>query len=156
VLPNLQNPEGRRDKREKLVGYPVYDRDERQNKIAQADVFFDEDLDYVAKSMKDRSRKGNFNQQSVSQLFIDFFHFYAFEYSDMHAIAIYEQYGMIEKGKAHDNLPFSIYDPFDANHNPGRTVKGNSRGHQKIVNFFHTIMKKFIEFTDKAVQNHIN
>jgi len=131
VLPNLQKVE------DKEI---IYEYNQNGENI-RANIYFEEDINKIKSSLiKLNSEKENMD--SASSLLIKFFEYYSYNYD------FYEQKISINKDASEcyksksDTIAFSIDDPFDSFHNPGKSMTINSVQFNKFI----TATKKEINF----------
>lgn len=131
VLPNLQKIE----KKEVNYEYP-YNAD-----TVKTNIYYEEDIQKIRAYMN-TINGGKVNKDSAAQLLIKFFEYYSYYYD------YFEQKVSIHRDpqecfkKNPDSVAFSIEDPFDPNHNPGKSMTINSSQFNKFI----TAMKKEINF----------
>ncbi len=131
VLPNLQKVENK----ELLYSYIQNGENMKTN------IYYEEDLQKI-KSYMNTINKGKENTDTAAQLLVKFFEYYAYYFD------YYEQKLSIHKElkdcfkTAPDTIAFSIEDPFDPTHNPGKSMHINSAQFNKFV----TSMKKEINY----------
>jgi len=130
VLPNLQKVE------DKEI---IYEYNQNGEKIS-TNIYFEEDVNKIKHNLlKINSNKENCD--SASSLLVKFFEYYCYNYD-------YEQKISISKNKSeclktnNDKIAFSMEDPFDNFHNPGKSMTINSLQFNKFI----TAMKKEINF----------
>lgn len=131
VLPNLQKVE------DKNI---MYEYNQNGEKIG-TNIYFEEDVHKIKQNLlKINMDKENYD--SASSLLVKFFEYYSYNYDN------YEQKISVCKDKSecfkknNDNIAFSIEDPFDNFHNPGKSMTINSVQFNKFI----TAMKKEINF----------
>jgi len=131
VLPNLQKVE------EKEITYEY----NQNGETIKTNIYFEEDINNIKQNILKINHNIE-NLDSASSLLIKFFEYYSYNYD------YYEQKISISKDKSecmkskNDNIAFSIEDPFDNYHNPGKSMTINSTQFNK----FTTAMKKEINF----------
>jgi DNA polymerase sigma len=123
VLPNLQKIEDREIIYEYIQnGEPV-----------RVNIYFEEDVQKIKQYMR-RVNNGQENTESPSDLLLKFFEYFSYYYD------YYEQKLSIHDDthvkKKTDNIAFSIEDPFDKNHNPGKSMMINSAQFNKFITTF--------------------
>jgi len=128
VLPNLQKMEN------KVKTYEYNNGD----KTIKANIFFEKDI----LKIKNEMMKGDQNTDSATVLLVKFFEYYSY-YFDYHnqKISIHKDLNDTVK-TVMDGIAFSIDDPFDETHNPGRSMTINSAQFNKFL----TAMKKEINY----------
>jgi len=131
VLPNLQKVEDQET---------IYEYIQNGENI-KTNIYFEEDISKIKENLK----KINFEKENVdsaSSLLIKFFEYYCYNYD------FYEQKMSISKDASEcfktksDTIAFSIDDPFDNFHNPGKSMTINSTQFNKFI----TAMKKEVNF----------
>jgi DNA polymerase sigma len=131
VLPNLQKVENK----EVIYEYS------QNSEIIKTNIYYEEDLQKIRTYMH-TINQGKVNTDSASQLLVKFFEYYAyyFDYAEQ-KISIHKELKDCFK-KTPDSVAFSIEDPFDPHHNPGKSMLINSAQFNKFI----TSMKKEINF----------
>jgi DNA polymerase sigma len=131
VLPNLQKIETK----EIIYEYP------QNGEIIKTNIYYEEDVQKIRVYMN-KINEGKENKDTASQLLVKFFEYYSYYYD------YYDQKVSIHKDPQEcfklstDNIAFSIDDPFDPHHNPGKSMMINSVQFNKFI----TSMKKEINF----------
>ena len=139
VLPNLQKIPINDDfsKPEyKTTNYSYYFGKQKK----ETNIHFEKNKDKVEKYMN-FINKGEKNTESVGNLLLKFFEYYAYYYDKNIKISINKNLEESKK-KSKDHLAFSIEDPFESNHNPGKYMKINNNKYNKFI----YSMKKEINF----------
>jgi len=156
ILPNLQKLHLSNEPSKKFpIKYPVpefiiqkqdkvakYDDDEEfynkefqrnaRMRMVTTDIYYERDLNKVKDFMQ---KEYSYNYSNIAELFTDFLRFYAYEFdSEKHMISIKE--GKIIEKKEEDDFLFSIEDPFDLYHNPGKTVFRSSPEGKRVKEKF--------------------
>ena len=70
------------------------------------------------------------NNESVGELIVKFFEFYAYKYEHDYLISI----NNYEKQISKEHIAFPIEDPFDYEHNPGKSMKLNTSQYDLFLN----------------------
>ena len=131
VLPNLQKIENK-----EIIYEYCHNADD-----IKTNIYFEEDISKIKLHMKKINSEKD-NNDSASTLLIKFFEYYGYNY-DYYDQKISINKDSIENFKEKsDNIAFSIEDPFDQFHNPGKSMTINSIQYDK----FTTAMKKEINF----------
>lgn len=131
VLPNLQKIE----KKEVLYEYP------QNSENVKTNIYYEEDVQKI-KAYMNLVNGGKENKDSAAQLLVKFFEYYSYYYDYFdQKISIHSDSQECLK-KTPDAIAFSIEDPFDPNHNPGKSMLINSNQFNKFI----TSMKKEINF----------
>jgi len=132
VLPNLQIIE---ENKEIIYEYI------QNGDLIKTNIYFEEDTKKIKEKLK-KLNNDKENTDSVTSLLIKFFEYYGYNYDFYEQkINISRDNVPIYKHKT-DNIAFSIDDPFDAFHNPGKSMAINSPQFNKFV----TAIKKEINF----------
>jgi len=132
VLPNLQIIEENKE-----INYEYIQNGE----TISTNIYFEEDTKKIKEKLK-KINNNNENTDSATSLLIKFFEYYGYNYDFYEQkINITKDIVPIFKPKT-DNIAFSIDDPFDAFHNPGKSMSINSPQFNKFV----TAMKKEVNF----------
>jgi DNA polymerase sigma len=93
-----------------------------EDKEIKTNLYFEENLDKINNYMNIINDK-NENNNSVVELLIGFFHFYAYEYNH-YLISI--SHSDKKQVAEDDTVAFPLEDPFDINYNPGKSLKLNT------------------------------
>jgi DNA polymerase sigma len=131
VLPILQRIENK----EIAYEYPINGENIKTN------IYYEEDIQKIRAYMM-KNNNGLDNKEAATNLLIKFFEYYSYYYD------YYDQKISINKDisegfkKTSDSIAFSVDDPFDQNHNPGKSMIINSPQFNKFI----TSMKKEINF----------
>ena len=131
VLPNLQKID---INKENL--YEYY----HNGDYIKTNIYYEEDLNKI-KGYMNKINKGLENKESAVNLLVKFFEYYSYFFDSEQTISINRDLNECIKSKS-DNIAFSIEDPFDKQHNPGKTMQINSIPFSK----FTTAMKREINF----------
>eukprot|EP00831_Metopus_contortus_P081831 TRINITY_DN8704_c0_g1_i1.p1 TRINITY_DN8704_c0_g1~~TRINITY_DN8704_c0_g1_i1.p1 ORF type:complete len:158 (-),score=20.97 TRINITY_DN8704_c0_g1_i1:144-617(-) len=100
--------------------------------LVPANVYFEQDLHKVHEQMK--SQYGH-NESSVPELFAGFFRFYYFQFNHKNDMISIKEGKVIPK-KEPDDYIFSIEDPFDTYHNPGKTLRFETAQGNRTLDLF--------------------
>ena len=131
ILPNLQKI----DVKEKIYEY------NQNGNVIKTNIYFEKDLKKIKKNMKIEN-KNQVNKESAAILLVKFFEYYAY-YFDYYNQKISIHKDLTESLKTFENnVAFSIEDPFDLTHDPGRSMTLNSLQFNKFL----TAMKKEINY----------
>ena len=131
VLPDLQNipiNDNYEQPEYKIDSYDYYDR----HKIFKANIHIEENIEKIDKYM-DYINKGEKNTESVSNLLLKFFEYYAYFYDNSEPISINKQIEITYNSK-HKDKGFFIQDPFELNKNPAKSMILNSSQYNKFMN----------------------
>jgi DNA polymerase sigma len=131
VLPILQKIE------DKNLSYEY----QQNSDTVKTNIYYEEDLQKIRAYMA-QINKGKENTDTASQLLVKFFEYYSyyFDYYEQ-KVAIHKEAKDLFKNSP-DNVAFSIEDPFDPTHNPGKSMLINSAQFNKFI----TAMKKEINY----------
>ena len=145
ILPNLQKIEN------KINNYEY----SHSGKELITNIYFEEDMEKINNNLK----KINFdkeNNDSIGELILKFFEFYSYKYEHDYYISINNTEKKNCKG---EHFAFPMEDPFDIEHNPGKSMKLNTNQFDNFIN----CMKKEIniilsgEYINKNfISNHSN
>ena len=112
VLPNLQKIEN------KIINYKY----SHSGKELVTNIYFEKDFEKINNNLKKINYEKE-NNDSVGELILKFFEFYSCEYEHDYLISINNN----EKKKClKEYIAFPIEDPFDIEHNPGKSMKLNT------------------------------
>ena len=84
------------------------------------------------------------NEMSTAEIVVKFFKFYGEEFQCDRQINIKEG-GFTPKNKLKDNLAFSIIDPFQFEHNPGRSISETSMTYKTTTSKFMDLYERVQE-----------
>lgn len=133
VLPNLQKIDPHKE-----IPYEYY----YDGKSVVTNIYYEEDLNKI-KSYMSKVNSGMRNTETPTALLIKFFEYYAYSFDSENTISIKRDILNNEPiRKKTENYAFSIEDPFDLYHNPGKSMMMNSIQYHKFL----TAMKKEINF----------
>ena len=133
VLPNLQKIDPHKE-----IPYEYY----YDGKPVVTNIYYEEDLNKI-KSYMSKVNSGMRNTETPTALLIKFFEYYAYSFDSENTISIKRDILNNEPiRKKTENYAFSIEDPFDLYHNPGKSMMMNSIQYHKFL----TAMKKEINF----------
>jgi len=85
---------------------------------------------------------GKVNDETVTNLLVKFFEYYAYFYDSKQKISVHKDLKDSIKENEKDDIAFSIDDPFEPTHNPGKSMIKNTENHKKFV----TAMKREVNF----------
>ena len=131
ILPNLQKID---INKENL--YEYYHNGE----YIKTNIYYEEDLNKI-KVYMNKINNGLENKESAVNLLVKFFEYYSYFFDNNQIISINRDLSECIKSKS-DNIAFSIEDPFDKQHNPGKSMQINSIPYSR----FTTGMKREINF----------
>jgi DNA polymerase sigma len=114
---------------------------QQNSDTVKTNIYYEEDLQKIRAYMS-QVNKGKENTDTVSQLLVKFFEYYSyyFDYYEQ-KVAIHKEAKDLFKNSP-DNVAFSIEDPFDPTHNPGKSMLINSSQFNKFI----TAMKKEVNY----------
>ena len=122
VLPNLQ----RINYKEHIYEY------KHMGKLMKVNIYFEEDLN-KAKEHLLKINNNISNTETVSSLLVKFFEFFSYYFdSNRMKISVSNEIENTYKEEK-DYYAFSIEDPFDANHNPGKSMLFNSISYESFL-----------------------
>ena len=131
VLPDLQNIPVNDNYEQpvyKIENYDYYDG----HKVFKANIHIEENIEKIEKYMN-YINKGEKNTESVSNLLLKFFEYYAYFYDNSEPITINKQIEITYNSKNKDKR-FFIQDPFELNKNPAKRMILNSYQYKKFMN----------------------
>ena len=145
ILPNLQKIEN------KINNYEY----SHSGKELITNIYFEEDMDKINNNLK-KINCDKENNDSIGELILKFFEFYSYKYEHDYYISINNTEKKNCKG---EHFAFPMEDPFDIEHNPGKSMKLNTNQFDNFIN----CMKKEIniilsgEYINKNfISNHSN
>ena len=131
VLPNLQKIPINDDYSKPQYNTSNYNYYFGKKKM-ETNIYFEENMEKIDKYMN-YINKGKKNDESVANLLLKFFEYYAYYYDKDIKISINKNLEESAK-KKHDKIAFSIEDPFESNHNPGKYMKVHNFKYSKFIN----------------------
>ena len=130
VLPNLQKIPINNDLEKPIYKEDIYEYNSNETNY-ETNIYFEKDINKIDNYMTQLT-KGKENKETVVNLLIKFFEYYSYFYDDKQKISIHK--GLRESVKdVEDNFAFSIEDPFEVAHNPGKTMIKYSANHVQFV-----------------------
>ncbi len=145
VLPNLQKIEN------KINNYEY----SHSGKELITNIYFEEDMDKINNNLK-KINCDKENNDSIGELILKFFEFYSYKYEHDYYISINNTEKKNCKG---EHFAFPMEDPFDIEHNPGKSMKLNTNQFDNFIN----CMKKEINIilsgeniNKNFISNHSN
>ena len=120
VLPILQKVQN------KTINYTYSHSDAMLN----CNVYFEEDMEKVKECMNVINNRTD-NTDSAAELLVKFFEFYAYKYDHSFLISISNSE---KKLSSSEHIAFPIEDPFDIEHNPGKSMKLNTPQYDLFLN----------------------
>ena len=89
------------------------------------------------------------NIESVGELIVKFFEFYAYKYEHDYLISI----NNYEKKISKEHIAFPIEDPFDYEHNPGKSMKLNTSQYDLFLNTMRKEINNILngEYSNKNI-----
>jgi DNA polymerase sigma len=112
ILPILQKVEN------KIIKYEY----SHSGKELITNIYFEEDFEKINNYLK-KINYDKENNDSVGELILKFFEFYSYKYEHDYLISIHHNEKKNCKG---EHLAFPMEDPFDIEHNPGKSMKLNT------------------------------
>ena len=140
VLPDLQNIPINDDFENPKYGEKDYNYYHGRKKV-YTNIYFEENFEKIDKYMN-FINKGEKNKESVGNLLLKFFEYYAYYYDNKNIISINNKSIDSISNNKHKNNGFTIEDPFESKHKPGNSLKLYSSEYCKFIN----CMKKEINF----------
>ena len=137
VLPNLQKipiNDDFNNPKYKTIDYEYY----HGKKEMETNIFYEDNFEKIDKYMN-FINKGEKNKESVSTLLLQFFEYYSYFYDRKTKISIKKNIGESLSNNS-SKIAFSIDDPFESKHNPGKSMKIKSIPYNKFMYY----MKKEI------------
>ena len=98
--------------------------------VLNTNLYFEEDMDKVNEYMKIINNSAE-NTDSVTELIVKFFEYYAYQYDHKYLISISSSE---QKLSSSEHIAFPIEDPFDIEHNPGKSMKLNTPQYDMFLN----------------------
>ena len=98
--------------------------------IINCNVYFEDDMEKV-KTYMGIINNNEINTENVTELLIQFFEFYAYKYDQTFLISISNSE---KKLPSSEHIAFPIEDPFDIEHNPGKSMKLNTPQYELFLN----------------------
>jgi DNA polymerase sigma len=139
VLPNLQKIPINNDLDNPEYGEEIYEYYFNDKKI-KTNAYYEKDVSKIKEYMK-KVNQGKVNEETVTNLLVKFFEYYAYFFDSKQNISVHKE--LIESIKEKDdNIAFSIEDPFEYTHNPGKSMSKDSENYKK----FMKAMKKEVNF----------
>ena len=128
VLPNLQKIPVNNNYSNPVYGEEIYKYD-CFGKTIETNSYYETDVERI-KDYMIKVNEGKVNQETVTNLLVKFFEYYAYFYDSKQKISIHKD--LVDSIKDHDdNIAFSIEDPFEITHNPGRSMFKNTECYNK-------------------------
>ena len=133
VLPNLQKIpifDNEKNITEPKYGEKPYEYS-HEYKIVTTNLYYEYDAKRIKEYMS-AINNNKINKETVTNLLVKFFEYYAYCYDSNQKISINKD--LIESiKKGDDNISFSIEDPFDIMTNPGKNLEKDSENSKKFV-----------------------
>ena len=139
ILPNLQKIPTNNDLNNPIYGeekYEYYCGDKKH----ETNCYYEKDFQRIKEYMK-KINNGKVNDETVTNLLVKFFEYYAYFFDSKQKISIHKDLEESIK-EVDDNIPFSIDDPFEYTHNPGKSMIKNSDNYKKFIK----AMKREVNF----------
>ena len=121
ILPILQKIEN------KNINYEY----NHNGKIVVTNIYFEDNMEKINNYMKIINCNKE-NNDSVGELIVKFFEFYAYKYNHDYLISISNSEKKSCKG---EHISYPIEDPFDIEHNPGKSMKLNTPQFDTFLNY---------------------
>ena len=139
ILPNLQKIPINNDLTNPIYGEEIYEYYYNDKKI-RINSYYEKDFPKIKQYME-KINEGKENEETVTNLLVKFFEYYAYFFDSKQKISVHKE--LIESIKERDdNIAFSIDDPFEVTHNPGKSMIKNSDNYKKFIK----AMKKEVNF----------
>ena len=139
VLPNLQKIPVNNNYSNPVYGEEIYKYD-YFGKTIETNSYYETDVERIKEYMI-KVNEGKVNQETVTNLLVKFFEYYAYFYDSKQKISVHKD--LVDSIKDHDdNIAFSIEDPFEITHNPGRSMSKNTDCYNKFIK----AMKREVNF----------
>ena len=133
VLPNLQKIpifDNEKNITEPKYGEKPYEYS-HEYKIVTTNLYYEYDAKRIKEYMS-AINNNKINKETVTNLLVKFFEYYAYCYDSNQKISINKD--LIESlKKGDDNISFSIEDPFDIMTNPGKNLEKDSENSKKFI-----------------------
>ena len=121
ILPILQKIEN------KNINYEY----NHNGKIVVTNIYFEDNMEKINNYMKIINCNKE-NNDSVGELILKFFEFYSYKYNHDYLISISNSEKKSCKG---EHISYPIEDPFDIEHNPGKSMKLNTPQFDTFLNY---------------------
>ena len=131
VLPNLQKIPKNDDFNEPKYKNEIYEYYEGK-KERETNIFYEDNFEKIDKYMM-FINKGEKNKESVSNLLLKFFEYYSYFYDGKTKISIKKNKEEESSLNKSSKIAFSIDDPFESKHNPGKSMKINTIQYNKFT-----------------------
>ena len=130
VLPNLQKIPKNYDLDKPIYGEEIYEYYYNDKKIT-INAYFEKDVEKIKENLL-KINNGKVNEETVTNLLVKFFEYYAYIFESKQKISVHKD--LIESIKEKDdNIAFSIDDPFEITHNPGKSMIKGSDNYKKFI-----------------------
>ena len=133
VLPNLQKIpifDNEKNITEPRYGEKYYEYSHEFKQI-RTNLYYENDANKIKEYML-AINNNKINEETVTNLLVKFFEYYAYCYDSNQKISIHKD--LIESiKKGDDNISFSIEDPFDIIANPGKNLEKDSENSKKFI-----------------------
>ena len=138
ILPILQKIEN------KNINYEY----NHNGKIVVTNIYFEDNMEKINNYMKIINCNKE-NNDSVGELIVKFFEFYAYKYEHDYLISI----NNYEKKISKEHIAFPIEDPFDYEHNPGKSMKLNTSQYDLFLNTMRKEINNILngEYSNKNI-----
>ena len=139
ILPNLQKIPINNDLKNPKYGEEIYEYYYNERKI-QTNSYYEKDYNKIKEYMN-KINEGKQNEETVTNLLVKFFEYYAYFFDSKLKISVHNELEDSIKDKD-DDIAFSIEDPFEITHNPGKSMLKSSDNYKKFIK----AMKKEVNF----------
>ena len=130
ILPNLQKIPINDDLDKPIYGEEFYEYYYNDKKI-KINYYFEKDAERIKENIL-KINDGKINEETVTNLLVKFFEYYAYIFESKQKISVHKD--LIESIKERDdNIAFSIDDPFEITHNPGKSMIKGSDNYKKFI-----------------------
>jgi DNA polymerase sigma len=130
VLPNLQKIPINNNYSNPVYGEEIYKYD-YFGKTIEINSYYETDVERI-KDYMIKVNEGKVNQETVTNLLVKFFEYYAYFYDSKQKISVHKD--LVDSIKDRDdNIAFSIEDPFEITHNPGKSMTKDKESYHKFI-----------------------
>ena len=130
VLPNLQKIPVNNNYSNPVYGEEIYKYD-YFGKTIEINSYYETDVERI-KDYMIKVNEGKVNQETVTNLLVKFFEYYAYFYDSKQKISVHKD--LVDSIKDRDdNIAFSIEDPFEITHNPGKSMSKDKESYHRFI-----------------------
>ena len=130
ILPNLQKIPINDDLENPIYGEEIYEYNFGGKKI-KTNSYYEKDCKKIEEYMR-KINEGKQNEETVTNLLVKFFEYYAYFFDSKQKISVHKE--LIESIKERDDdIAFSIDDPFEITHNPGKSMLKNTPNYKMFI-----------------------